>query len=126
MGNILANTTEGSSAPPSCDILIAGFSCDSASICNMNRQTHSECIRNSTGQTGTTFNGVWQYVRGHSPPVIILENVRGFAIANNGCQDNLPCLKRLFKALGYVTCVAMVKGWEFGCLLYTSDAADDM
>ncbi|KAI9846132.1 MAG: hypothetical protein M1838_001391 [Thelocarpon superellum] len=67
-----ATTAYGARAeiPADVDLLVAGFSCVDFSNLNTKRQTLS-----AGGESGDTFQAVYQYARAWRPPLIVLENV---------------------------------------------------
>lgn len=74
---------------PHVDIVIAGFVCKSVSHENNERQEYNNCIKEATGATGITFDGMMGYVRKYRPSLVICENVKGLTICNRDRGGNV-------------------------------------
>ena len=66
---------------PSCDVLVAGCSCKSASSLNGRRSgfllAFAKGDLEHAGTTGKTFQGLLSHVRRHMPAVVFMESVTG-------------------------------------------------
>jgi len=88
-------------AVPSVDIVIAGFVCKSVSTENNERAMYKNCIKEATGKTGETFDGVMGYVKRYKPTVVICENVKGLTTRNKGAEPVIKHVAASFKKVGY-------------------------
>jgi len=88
-------------AVPSVDIVIAGFVCKSVSTENNERAMYKNCIKEASGKTGETFDGVMGYVKRYKPSVVICENVKGLTTRNKGAEPVIKHVAASFKKVGY-------------------------
>ena len=80
-------------------ILSAGFSCKTLSpLSVMSKSEVPDAIKNRTGSTGTTLQGVADYCESHRVPLLILENVVEIL---NPKTTNWSCLEQIMDSLGY-------------------------
>lgn len=86
---------------PPVDIVVAGFVCKSVSLENNEREKYSNCIMQSTGATGITFDGMMGYVKRYHPSLVICENVKGLTTRNKGQEPVVMDVKRVFGKAGY-------------------------
>lgn len=81
---------------PSADIFITGFVCKSVSTENNDRKAYKNCIKEGSGETGETFSGMMDYIKKHTPLVVIAENVKGITTKNDG---NPPVILQVVDAM---------------------------
>ena len=93
--------TEKEVQVPSVDILIAGFVCKSVSFENNMREQYANCIKEASGLTGETFQGLIQYVAKYQPAVVICENVEGLTKRNRGAEPVINHVRGEFNSRGY-------------------------
>lgn len=86
---------------PQVDVVIAGFVCKSVSTENNDREKFKNCIKEASGKTGETFDGVMGYVAKFKPSIVICENVKGLTIRNKGEEPVINHVKASFKKVGY-------------------------
>ena len=86
---------------PKVDILIAGFVCKSVSTENNQRKKYKNCIREATGKTGETFDGMMAYAKKHLPTLVLCENVKGLTMRNKGAEPVILHVRESFCVAGY-------------------------
>lgn len=86
---------------PSADIFITGFVCKSVSSENNERKTYKNCIQEGRGETGETFSGMMDYIKKHTPPVVIAENVKGITNRIDGEEPVILQVVEAMKKAGY-------------------------
>ena len=100
-GTAMDDVSKKTCSVPEVDILIAGFVCKSVSTQNERRGKAKDCIRESSGLTGVTFQGVVDYVIAKKPAVVILENVEGLMIGNQRRKPVINDVADRFEKCGY-------------------------
>ena len=100
-------------AVPAVDIFIAGFVCKSVSMQNARRGEAKDCIREASGLTGVTFQGIVEYVKAKRPPVVILENVRGLTVGNLERPPVIRDVERVFHQNDYAFAWRILNTWDF-------------
>ena len=98
---------------PAVDIFIAGFVCKSVSMQNARRGEAKDCIREASGLTGVTFQGIVEYVKAKRPPVVILENVRGLTVGNLERPPVIRDVERVFHQNDYAFAWRILNTWDF-------------
>ncbi|CAK8986137.1 unnamed protein product [Durusdinium trenchii] len=86
---------------PSADIFITGFVCKSVSTENNDRKAYKNCIKEGSGETGETFSGMMDYIKKHTPLVVIAENVKGITTKNDGNPPVILQVVDAMKKAGY-------------------------
>ena len=83
---LVSNTTV---CIPSCTLFTAGFSCKSRSPLNNKRSSFKHCLQenNSEAETTHTFEYTYGYIKEHSPPIVVLENVTSLLEKEPGRVD---------------------------------------
>ena len=89
---------------PDCDVLVAGFSCKSASLMNADREQLCAALARGEleqgGTTGTTLGGLLSYVQCHTPSLVIMENVEGI-LRKTESGSPIAAIHKLFQDCGY-------------------------
>eukprot|EP00959_Pyramimonas_sp_CCMP1952_P217923 4557782-Pyramimonas_sp.AAC.1 len=75
---------------PSCQMVIAGFSCTSRSRASNRSSQHANCVQNRTeAATSTTFWDIHQYISEVRPAVVIMENVKELLEQRGSGSDDM-------------------------------------
>ena len=86
---------------PAVDMVFAGFSCKSRSKANNSRSAFKHCVQSGTGETGTTFGYVQQYLERKRPRFVFLENVE--ELAEGGQDSDLSFILSWLRGVGYTS-----------------------
>ena len=94
---------------------IGGWVCASRSSLNAGRSKFVGCCQDGSGDTGSTWVYVEEYLRAHRPPTFILENVKGIAQkGKNGEPSDLDHIITVAQRMGYDTRCLETEASEYG------------
>ena len=113
LGALFADVNELAGAPvdlltnkameaPSVDLFLAGFVCKSISTENVERTRYATCILDGSGSTGSTFEGVRNFVASKRPPLVIFENVEGLLKKIAKADPQIWDVQRTLHKIGYL------------------------
>ena len=94
--------------------MTAGFSCKSRSKANAKSSANLGCVREGTGEAGTTFAFLRDFVHRERPSLVILENVCELSEGGDASDTRYVC--QTFEALEYACSAFEVEALEYGSL----------
>ena len=112
-GTAVNERTHVSSPTLGCDVLVAGFVCKDFSLLNNSPTTW----KSKHGKSGGTFFGVKNYVKRHTPLIVILENVKAITSVRELHGSGMSPAHRIlnaFRDMGYDGGFEIINTQDFG------------